>query len=276
MSIEKFNGKFTKEDLGVTQIPTKTLQQIKNIDALGVYVYLASKPDNWNINPKEIRDHFNIGKNKTYKILNYLIATGYLIATEIREKGKFVGVEYFLLLRPIDTTTIDDKPCPQKPDTEKRGPENGDYTKHREIQNLDFKKEDKSSSSSSNDKEEEEEIYLDDEYRPSSKLSMAFMVAVVNVYMHCRPQAQKHSLKTIRKDIQNKIKWMVKNWKQYRGRYFTLEDFGQYLIDLLKHEPWLQDIRPDGTQNDFMTFTRQDRFEKLREKLELSGASHVV
>lgn len=98
--IEKFKGNFTKVDGGCTVIPTKTLQLVKNPWNLSLYCYLASKPPEWHINPKEIKSHFDVGINKVWKGLNDLIMIGLIERIEVREKGKYVKFEYYLYLEP--------------------------------------------------------------------------------------------------------------------------------------------------------------------------------
>lgn len=68
--------------------------------ARGLLVYLLSKPDNWRV---QITDLLNqtkqaiggrSGRDKVYKLINELRASGYLYQEFIREGGNFRGVEY--------------------------------------------------------------------------------------------------------------------------------------------------------------------------------------
>ena len=90
-TIEKFTGKLEKEDPGFTLFHNDTIQNITNAGALGIYCYLTTKPKNWPINVKEISSHFNIGKDKTRNLLNYLININALSVKTVREKGRFAG-----------------------------------------------------------------------------------------------------------------------------------------------------------------------------------------
>lgn len=97
--IEKFTGSMLKENEGFTVLFTETLQKITDATALGIYCYLSSKPSHWIINTKEICRHFNIGRDKVRKVLNYLVAIGALLPLVIRDDGKFQNKSYILKLR---------------------------------------------------------------------------------------------------------------------------------------------------------------------------------
>jgi predicted transcriptional regulator len=104
MSIEKFSGQFNNEANGVTISINSTIQSITDIDALGLYIYLSSKPDTWKIHYKDIMRHFNIGEEKAYRLMNVLLSAGLLIRTEVREKGRFKEYLYTLYLKPNCTS----------------------------------------------------------------------------------------------------------------------------------------------------------------------------
>lgn len=123
--IEKYEGSFDQDDLGVTQIPTETILTIKNLTLLGFYTYLASRPKDWKLNAKHLAGHFDCNKEKIYKAIDALIAMGFLKRTRIRNKGMFVRYHYRLHLRQI----VQVAPCPEKPDTVKPDTENPDTYK---------------------------------------------------------------------------------------------------------------------------------------------------
>lgn len=70
MSVEKFI--VTKASINYTIIPNKVLQELKCAEALGVWVYLASKPPSWEFYKDQIRDHFGIGRDKLDNIFDML------------------------------------------------------------------------------------------------------------------------------------------------------------------------------------------------------------
>jgi predicted transcriptional regulator len=112
--IEKFEGQFSKEDLGCTIIVNSTFQSIRDLQTLAVYSYLISKPNSWRINPKELINHFNSSKNVIYRILNNLIEINLLERIEHRSKGRFLKYEYKLYLKPYINT--DESPRPHSPE----------------------------------------------------------------------------------------------------------------------------------------------------------------
>lgn len=62
MSVEKFI--VTKEDSGYTTLPNQVLQNLLNLEALGLWCYFQSMPPKWEFNKKNIREFFNIGIHK--------------------------------------------------------------------------------------------------------------------------------------------------------------------------------------------------------------------
>ena len=112
--IEKFKGKFKEIDGGGTILFTKTIQSIRNPNDLAIYVYLASKPDEWNVNIKELMTHFiKMGRDKVYKCLNDLCLIGLMERKEKRNKsGKFLEYQYFLYLKPVPCFQELNKPLP--------------------------------------------------------------------------------------------------------------------------------------------------------------------
>lgn len=110
-TIEKFEGIFTKEDSGVSILINSTINLIKNPETLGLYCYLASKPNDWKINARQLMSHFEVGRDKIYKMINNLMELNLLSRTELRTKGKFTEYHYHLYLRPF-------QPCPEKPYTD--------------------------------------------------------------------------------------------------------------------------------------------------------------
>lgn len=100
--IEKFQGDFEREELGVTIIPNKTINDIRVPEALGVYVFLLGRPKNWKLNIKHLADHFQCGKDKMYRILNLLLGEKFITCTHKREKGRFLKPTYRVHLSRID------------------------------------------------------------------------------------------------------------------------------------------------------------------------------
>ena len=110
--IEKYEGSFDQDDLGVTQIPTETIKTIKNFTQLALFTFLASCSKDWRLNAKHLATHFDCNKETIYKTIDALIELGLLSRTQIRNKGKFVRFHYRLSLRQIHKST---EPCLEKP-----------------------------------------------------------------------------------------------------------------------------------------------------------------
>ena len=74
MSIQKFNdsSELQQELVPFTQINTKILQSIKNMEAGFVWTYLLSLPSGWKVIKQQLKKHFGIGDLKIKKIFSYL------------------------------------------------------------------------------------------------------------------------------------------------------------------------------------------------------------
>jgi hypothetical protein len=131
--IDKFEGSFEKEELGVTVIPNKSINDIHNMEALGFYIYLLGRPKKWQPNVKQLKAHFECGEDKVYRVLNYLIAEGFISKTVQREKGRFVSHHYKVHIRR------DVSPLREKPDVVKPDVENTDTYKTKNIKNKEEK-----------------------------------------------------------------------------------------------------------------------------------------
>lgn len=102
-----------------------------NSEALGVLVYLLSKPGNWNVMPGVVGKRFGCGRDKIYRILLDLINAGYAsrepdrdVAGVIRGWNYLVSNEKTPLpenpevdARPLPENTTSGKSAPQKKDS---------------------------------------------------------------------------------------------------------------------------------------------------------------
>lgn len=78
-------------------------------DALGVLVYLLSKPGNWRVLPGPLGKRFGCGRDKIYRIMNELIVAGYAQRFQDRDGGSF-GDQNFLV-------SNEKSPLPENPET---------------------------------------------------------------------------------------------------------------------------------------------------------------
>jgi len=78
MSVEKFrpysSGKTKHESKPYSLILNKPAQECSNLEAIGLWAHFQTLPEDWIISPQYIQNKFNIGKDKVYKLLNYLIS----------------------------------------------------------------------------------------------------------------------------------------------------------------------------------------------------------
>lgn len=131
-----------REDPGpfpFTQIENTLLNDASlSAEALGVLVYLLSKPANWNVMPAELGKRFDCGRDKIYKILNILVSSGYARREQLRDGGEFGKIKYVISSRksplPENTEAVD-SPYTGKPDTVKTTLQKKESTKERKIQN---------------------------------------------------------------------------------------------------------------------------------------------
>lgn len=140
--IEKFSGDFGKEDHGCSIIINQTMNNIRDLDAAGMYAYLSCRPESWKINAKHLKEHFKCGKDKIYSTLNKLIELGLLTVHHKRDKGKFTKPFYMLHTKPVSLPSQQSQassPCPEKPDADKPDTENTDTYKTKKLENKEIK-----------------------------------------------------------------------------------------------------------------------------------------
>lgn len=94
--------------------------------AKGIMAYLMSKPDDWDIRLEDVIAHASDGKTSVYSGIKELVDAGYMTRTEVRERGQFGGVVYFIYDEPYT-----EKPDTEKPDTENQTPTKNKLTKNK-------------------------------------------------------------------------------------------------------------------------------------------------
>jgi len=99
-------------------------------DALGVLVYLLSKPTDWQVRVTELRRRFDIGRDKVYRILGSMEQYGYLVRESVKAEGQFAGTRYI----------VSDSPRPENPDTVFPYTENKDTYKEQRLQRTEYTK----------------------------------------------------------------------------------------------------------------------------------------
>lgn len=88
--------------------------------AKGVWAYLLSKPDGWSVRPKDIENRSKDGRESVAGALNELEQFGYIVRTQLKEKGKFAGFSYSIFEEPLEEQPAKPKRVRnKKPQTEK-------------------------------------------------------------------------------------------------------------------------------------------------------------
>ena len=72
--------------------------------AKGILGYLLSKPKDWKTYVADLEKRSTDGRDSTRKGIQELIEHGYILRTEVREKGRFKGYDYTVLEEPMVIT----------------------------------------------------------------------------------------------------------------------------------------------------------------------------
>ena len=152
MSIVKNTPHYLKHSKkGFTTVQNKTIESIKDPSTLGIYVYLTSKPDDWEISEKNLMNRFGKCRDFIRSRMAELRDIGLLESVAIKnDKGKIVYWEKILyeevqvhLIKPeVEKSTLLENQVPgnpgdwktrrmvKPPTTNKRYKEIKDITKH--------------------------------------------------------------------------------------------------------------------------------------------------
>ncbi|SGI69991.1 hypothetical protein [Mycobacterium tuberculosis] len=122
-------------------------------EAKGIHAYLMSKPDSWKINVKHLIKQSRNGRDAVYRIINELIAAGYIVRNQEKgDDGTFKDIEYILHELPThweefevpkskkkkkETSPLPENPDTENPDTDNSNTENPN-TENPDISNNDF------------------------------------------------------------------------------------------------------------------------------------------
>lgn len=100
MPVQKYNSetKINHQPIPYTQINTYVIQNLTNMEAGWVWLYLLSKPVDWLVIKAHLKNHFNIGNAKVKSILSYLAKCHLIENIQIRdEKGRIVRTDVNVL-----------------------------------------------------------------------------------------------------------------------------------------------------------------------------------
>lgn len=152
MSVQKF--KVSKNEGNFTTFPNKVLQNIHNMEALGLYCFLHSLPHGWEFHKNHLRKHTQLGINKLNSLLKTLEEHALIKTVQVRtSKGRFAHFD----LQVNDGTAFVYKefsescaPFNENRDTENRATDNSTY-KRKSIEKKEYTKETSLNISASDD-----------------------------------------------------------------------------------------------------------------------------
>ena len=101
-----------KKRTSFTSLSNETLSIITNTDALAIWVYLMSKPDNWIIRPEDIKKHFNLGSHRYQNAIKFLKDCNLYVIKPLQDSktGKLDGCLVTLNETPLPLNLNADEP----------------------------------------------------------------------------------------------------------------------------------------------------------------------
>jgi len=86
-----------QKDLPYFMLSREVVQSIDNPDALAIWCYLQSKPQNWIVLEDQVRSHFNIGRLKYLKAMKCLRKAGLYRVVRLKDdKSRFCSNEFHI------------------------------------------------------------------------------------------------------------------------------------------------------------------------------------
>ena len=118
-----------KQNSNFTTIPNRPIQDDRlNFEALGLLVFLLSKPNNWQVNLAHLATRGDLGRDKSQGLMRCLIEAGYVVRQQRRttKSNRFTQFEYVVYDEPqgkgasVSETDIKSNktPQPENPVTE--------------------------------------------------------------------------------------------------------------------------------------------------------------
>ena len=82
-----------------------------SLKAKGLMAYLLSLPNDWNLSVNGIVACSKEGRRSIGNTIKELISAGYIERKQVRDKGKFIGYDYFVFEQPKRSFAETDKSC---------------------------------------------------------------------------------------------------------------------------------------------------------------------
>jgi hypothetical protein len=189
-------------------------------EARGVLAYILVKPDNWHVQVADLRRAGNLGRDKTYRILNELIAFGYVIREIERQADGTIGDT---VCRVNEKPTKLTKPSPEKPETGLPLPEKPDTAEPDTAEplpvNTDHNNKEDQLRKKLNNKESSSTAHDDEQQRITKTLSHALQQAGIGlnelIFEQYTELVANYGMEAVLRGIQS----AVQNNKQHRFRY---------------------------------------------------------
>ena len=94
-------------------------------EALGLLLYLLSRPSDWRIHVRHLCSVRRSGRDRMYRMVNELVAAGYIVREVVRSRQRIVSVEYVVTdqpdgslaagTSPANATRVSDSPSAPAP-----------------------------------------------------------------------------------------------------------------------------------------------------------------
>lgn len=109
------------------------IQSIDNIDALGIWAYLQSQADNWDVVEDHLRERFKLGRARYMAAMKALRESGLYEVVRVVKDGRYIGSYFHIYAIPKETTSTEFHKCeiPQVRNSTRM--ENSTYIKEKEI-----------------------------------------------------------------------------------------------------------------------------------------------
>lgn len=120
-----------------TVFSNELLNTKMSAEALGVLVFLISKPSNWKVLPGPLGKQFGCGRDKIYRIMGELIELGYATREADRDYvGKITGWNYLVSneKQPLpEKPEVESEPLPEKATSGESAPQKKDNSKKERL-----------------------------------------------------------------------------------------------------------------------------------------------
>lgn len=128
----------SKHTANFTTVPNGLVNDSRlSAEAVGVALYLLSKPPEWVVRLRDLQGRFQCGRDRVRRIIQELERAGYLVRVMARAEGKFAKVDFEVFDVP---QTDNPQPGTENPATVNPATVNPALNKERGLQNIESTK----------------------------------------------------------------------------------------------------------------------------------------